>query len=77
MENLLMYVVENLLKYGEIYKMEDPISSEDAWGVIVGDFPWVFTRSEIMLLNEEYNKRLAYLTDKQIMRWNRLFSQLN
>ena len=77
MESLLMYVVENLIKFGEIYKMEDEVCGEDAWCIIVGDFPWIFTRSEILLLKERFVERMVPLTDDEIRTWNRLFSQLD
>ena len=77
MENLLMYVVENLIKYGEIHEREEDVLGEDAWCIMVGDFPWILTRSEILLLNECFNNHIGYLTDDEIRTWNRLFSLLN
>ena len=77
MENLLVYVMENLIRYGEIQKTEYQLGGEDCWHVFVGDGCWTFTRHELMELRGIIHNRLAYMSDGDITLWNRLLSQLD
>lgn len=76
MENLLIYLVENLLKYGDVEKCNFKIACEDAFVIYVEHACFTFTRSEIMLLKSECENRLAYMTDEECKIWNKLFNLL-
>ena len=78
MENLLVYVMENLMRFGEIRKSEFQLGGEDCWHVFIDDAAtWTFTRHELMELRGIIHERLAYMTDDDVALWNRLLSQLD
>lgn len=76
MEDLLLYLMENLLKYGVVEKCDLKIKDEDAFFIMVGKACFMLTRSEIMLLKSECEKRLAYMLDDDCEIWNKLFNLL-
>lgn len=76
MENLVFYLVENLLKFGEVEKCNYKLGCEDAFLIYIENANFVLTRSEIMLLKEECENRLAYMSDDECVIWNKLFNLL-
>ena len=78
MENLLVYVMQNLIRFGEIKKADFQLAGEDCWWVFIGNNArWVFSRHELMKLRDIIHDRLAYMFDDDIALWNRLLSQLD
>lgn len=70
--------MENLIRYGEIQKMEFQLGGEDCWLVTLENgMEWVFSRSELIELRGIIHNRLAYMMDDEIAVWNRLLSQLD
>ena len=76
MENLVIYLVENLLKYGDVEKSNFKLACEDAFVIRVEHTNFVLTRSEIMLLKSECKNRLAYMSDDECEIGNKLFNLL-
>lgn len=76
MENLLIYLVQNLLKYGEIEKCNFKLANEDAFAINVEGAFFVLTRSDVMLLKSECDNFLAYMSDDDCKIWNKLFNLL-
>lgn len=76
MENLLIYLMENLLKYGEVEKCDFKLADEDVFFIKVENACFTLTRSEIMLLKSECENRLAYMMDDDCEIWNKLFNLL-
>lgn len=76
MENLVIYLVENLLKFGNVEKCDFKLANEEAFMISVEYANFVLTRSEIMLLKSECENRLAYMSDDECVIWNKLFNLL-
>lgn len=76
MENLVIYLVENLLKFGDVEKCDFKLGCEDAFMISIEYANFALTRSEIMLLKSECENRLAYMLDDDCKIWNKLFSLL-
>lgn len=78
MENLLVYVIELLIRFGKIEKNDFKICGEDCWSVYLDNrYMWVFSRPELIELRGIIHNRLAYMSDEEIAVWNRLLSQLD
>lgn len=76
MENLLIYLVENLLKYGAVEKFNFKIACEEAFIIYLEHACFALTRSDIMLIKSACEKRIAYMTDDERKIWNKLFNLL-
>lgn len=76
MENLLIYLVKNLLKYGDVKKCNFKLACDDAFAICVEHTYFTLTRSEVMLLKSECDNRLAYMSDDECEIWNKLFNLL-
>ena len=76
MENLLIYLMENLLKYGDVEKCNIKIAGENAFVIYIEHACFMLTRSEIMQLKSMYDERLAYMLDNECVLWNKLFNLL-
>lgn len=76
MENLIIYLVENLLKYGEVEMCDVKLACEDAFMICVEHACFILTRSEVMLLKSECDNRIAYMSEDECKLWNKLFNLL-
>ena len=81
MENLMFYVLEELLKCGRIVPCEEKLAGEDAWRIEVefdGSFvhSWCLLRSEIRVIRDSYELRKAYMYDDECELIERLISVL-
>lgn len=76
MENLLIYLVENILRYGDVEKCDFKLACEDAFMINIEHACFTLTRSEVMLLKTECDNRLAYMSDDECKVWNKLFNLL-
>lgn len=76
MENLLIYLVENLLRYGDVKKCDFKFSCEDAFVIYIEHASFILARSEIMLLKSECDNLHESMTDDERELWNKLFSLL-
>ena len=76
MNDLLIYLVSKLLGYGDVEKCDYKIACEDAFVIYIEHWSFVFTRSEVMQLKSEFEKRIAYMTDDECKKWKKLFNLL-
>lgn len=81
MENLLFYLLDELLACGEVRKNDDCVAGEDTWQIVVssgGYFVnlWLMTRSEIQMIHDMYKERMPFMTDDECIRIEKLIAVL-